>query len=473
MTAQSQREVRAIVRKAKDNHNLIRRAFAWLDMGSLRSRGLAAVSAVPVGAAGDGLVARPSGTPLDKNWGELFQELTDARTAWQQNPLARRMIGLTTSYTVGHGITLRSPCRPLQQFIDEFWQHNGMEQRIGEWSDELARSGELFPVLFTNPISGMSTVRTVPACRIESVEVDPEDYETELRYRETTPVGMAEKWWFAPHHADAKATAGADPAPVMLHFAVNRPIGAVRGESDLAPILPWLRRYNRWLEDRVRLNAAVRSFLWIVHAPQRLRAELQERYRTPPDPGSVIIAEQDAETWQAVTPTLHAADAEQDGRAIRWMIVAGGPGTALLDIGEGEDSNLATGKVMAEQRRRFLRRRQAYLVHMLTQITLEAWERSQNVRQERPYRAAGSAETSLRATAADIQAITPDISPEDNRDLAAAAQQLSAGLAQLVQLTGNGPALRKAALRMFAKFAGETLSEQEIEQILKEGETAQ
>ncbi len=110
---------------------------------------------------------------------------------------------------------------------------------------------------------------------------------------------------------------------------------------------------------------------------------------------------------------------------------------------------------------------------MLTQITLEAWERSQNVRQERPYRAAGSAETSLRATAADIQAITPDISPEDNRDLAAAAQQLSAGLAQLVQLTGNGPALRKAALRMFAKFADETLSEQEIEQILKEGETAQ
>jgi hypothetical protein len=43
----------------------------------------------------------------------------------------------------------------------------------------------------------------------------------------------------------------------MLHYAVNRPVGAVRGESDLAPILPWLRRYNRWLEDRVRLNAAI------------------------------------------------------------------------------------------------------------------------------------------------------------------------------------------------------------------------
>ena len=162
--------------------------------------------------------------------------------------------------------------------------------------------------------------------------------------------------------------------PVMLHFAVNQPVGAIRGESDLAPILPWLRRYSRWLEDRVRLNAAVRSFLWIVHAPARLRSQLEERYRQPPEPGSVIIADE-TEQWQAVTPSLNAADAAQDGRAIRWMIVAGRPGTALLDIGEGEDSSMATGTVQAEQRRRFLRRRQAYLVYMLVDLVIVAYER--------------------------------------------------------------------------------------------------
>lgn len=462
-----------------------------------RQAGLSAVTAVPVGRKGDGLVLRPAGSALDKDWGSLVAELTDARDAWRQNPLARRMVGLITSYTVGHGITLHTPYRPLQDFIDEFWQHNRMEQRISEWSDELARSGELFPVLFTNPISGMSTVRTVPACLIEAVEYDPDDYETELRYKEVQPLsggGLgAEKWWLSPQHPDAdraatrrpeEAQRAPRPTAVMLHFAVNRPIGAVRGESDLAPILPWLRRYNRWLEDRVRLNAAVRSFLWIVHAPSRLRTELQERYRTAPDPGSVIIAEQDAETWEAVTPTLHAADAEKDGRALRWMIVAGGPGTALLDMGEGEDSNLATGRVMAEQRRRFLRRRQAYLVYVLTQLTLEAWRRYEGAgRKAEPGEPSGpplGPENSRSAmhpegarhivTAADIQAITPDISPEDNRDLAAAAQQLSAGLAQLAELTGSGPALRKVALRMFAKFAGETLTEREIETILSEGE---
>ncbi len=89
-------------------------------------RGLAAVSAVPVGLASDGLALRSAGAPIDKSWGDLLQELTDARAAWQQNPLARRIVGLTTSYTVGHGITLQSPYRPLQRFIDDFWQHNHM-----------------------------------------------------------------------------------------------------------------------------------------------------------------------------------------------------------------------------------------------------------------------------------------------------------------------------------------------------------
>ena len=38
----------------------------------------------------------------------------------------------------------------------------------------------------------------------------------------------------------------------VVRDQLNRPVGCLRGESDLAPVLPWLRRYSRWLEDRVR-----------------------------------------------------------------------------------------------------------------------------------------------------------------------------------------------------------------------------
>jgi hypothetical protein len=415
----------------------------------------ATVTVVPVGRRDDGLVLRPAGTAIDKPWHELFQEFEDAREAWRRNPLARRLVGLITSYTVGNGITLHSEKRDAQRFLVEFWQQNRMELRVDEWSDELSRSGELFPVLFTNPVSGMSTIRTVPACLIRGVDFDPDDYERELRYQENTGPGEAEKWWIGVGSVDANQV----EQPLMLHYAVNRPVGAIRGESDLAPILPWLRRYNRWLEDRVRLNAAMRAFLWIVKVPARLRSALEERYRTPPEAGSVIIAEEGAETWEAVSPNLHAADAEKDGRAIRWMIVAGGPGTALLDLGEGEDSNLATGQAMAEQRRRFLRRRQAYLVWMLTDLTLNAYAR---------YRTANPGKAQIRN--ADLQAVTADISPEDNHSLATAAVALANSLEGMARLIGRGPAFRAMALRLFIKFIGESAGQAEVEAILAEGE---
>ena len=50
--------------------------------------------------------------------------------------------------------------------------------------------------------------------------------------------------------------------PVMLHYAVNRPVGAKFGESDLAPMLRWLTRYASWLEDRARLNRYRNTFLF-------------------------------------------------------------------------------------------------------------------------------------------------------------------------------------------------------------------
>lgn len=419
----------------------------------------ASVTPIAVGRDNDGLTLRPAGTMIDKPWHELFQEAEDAREAWRKNPLARRLIGLTTSYTVGNGIRLHSEKKQVQTFITEFWQRNQMELRVDEWSDELARSGELFPVLFTNAVSGMSSVRVVPSSMIRSIDYDGEDYERELRYEEVTPPGEAPKFWWGTGSNQASDK----DVPLMLHYAVNRPTGAVRGESDLASVLPWLRRYNRWLEDRVRLNAAMRAFLWIVKVPGRMRSELEERYRVPPEPGSVVIAEEGAETWEAVTPKIGASDAAGDGRAIRWMIVAGGPGTALLDLGEGEDSNLATGQAMAEQRRRFLRRRQAYLVWLLTDLTFRAYER---------WRGGGSGAPRARqlVTMADILAVAPDISPEDNNELASAASSLTNSLNGMASLIGAGPAYRSMALRLYSKFLGEALDEDEARQMLAEGE---
>lgn len=420
---------------------------------------LGSVRPVAPGLDGDGFAALPA-APYDPGAPDTIAIGRDALEAWRANPLARRLVGLTTSYCVGDGIRLTSPYPPLDGFLRRFWAHAGtrIDLELPDWSDELARSGELFLALFTDVGTGLSSVRAVPAAAIDRIEWEEGDYRTETGYRDISAGRAGAKWWKSQHHPELHLL-----DPVLLHFAVNRPVGALRGESDLGPILPWLRRYSRWLEDRVRLNAAVRSFLWVVNAPARVRAGLVEQYRKPPEPGSVILADE-SERWTAVTPSLHAADAEKDGRAIRWMITAAGPGTALLDLGEGEDSNLATGQVMQEQKRRFLRRRQRFLVHMLTELALVTWRRYALIMLRPGEWRDCSAE--------DIVALAPDISPEDNAQLSLAAAQMVGALRGLGEITGEGAAqsvaYKRLALRLFMRFAGEPLSADELDRLVEQ-----
>jgi hypothetical protein len=136
--------------------------------------------------------------PQDKKWWEPRDDFEDALKAWRTNPLAFRIVSLTTDYVVGSGVQISSPVAYVDRFISEFWQHrqNRMGMRIYSWCDELTRAGELFVVLFTNPADGMSYVRTIPAVKVDRVEVDEEDLERELRYHELRNDDPIQgRWW--------------------------------------------------------------------------------------------------------------------------------------------------------------------------------------------------------------------------------------------------------------------------------------
>lgn len=446
---------------------------AWREAGEAE---LGSVTVVPVGKPNDGvnrLFLGGAGGPADRSWAALVLDAKDALEAWRRNPMARRLVNLSTAFVVGDGITITSEDDEFQEFITQFWTHpeNHILSRQQEWCDEMIRSGELFPVIFTDPSGGVPWVRTVPSTEINEIRWRRgvyEDLEAELAYHQMGDVDNLDGiWWthpraLRPGEALDFPLGDADPAtmPVMLHFAVNRPVGALRGESDLGPVLPWLRRYTNWLEDRVRLNASMRAFLWIVHVPEHLKAIIEARWMGgPPQAGSVIVAEEGSERWEAVTPDLHAADAEKDGRALRWMIAAGGPGTSLLDFGEGEDSNLATGTAMKEQRQRFLRQRQNYFADMLVELTVVAYERW-----------LGHTGGTKRAVTRDMVMVdVPDISPENNSELASAAGGIVSSMTHMANLIGASDELRMMAVRLFAKFAGEALSDEQVETLVREG----
>jgi hypothetical protein len=98
------------------------------------------------------------------------QVLEQALEAWRTNPLARRIVELTTQYVVGGGLRVRVDHTYTHDFMDTFWEHrlNQMGMKVYELCDELTRAGELFLAVSTDA-AGMSYVRAIPAPDIEEI----------------------------------------------------------------------------------------------------------------------------------------------------------------------------------------------------------------------------------------------------------------------------------------------------------------
>lgn len=303
--------------------------------------------------------------PHDPTWPDVRSTQEQALEAWRANPLAFRIVALTTDYVVGGGLAVHSSLPWVETLLTQFWSHrlNRIPMRLYRWCDELTRAGELFLVLSTNPADGLSYVREVPAMRIDRLETAPDDLERELRYHELTG-DLAGRWWPGPAAAEAL-----EGPQLMLHYAINRPVGGLRGQSDLAPILPWLKRYKEWLEDRVRINRYKGAFLWQVtvkNAGPGVLERKRAQYMRPPAPGSVLVTDE-LEEWKAVQPAIEAGDAWLDGRAMRLMVAAGA-GIPLHFLAEGESANRATAREMGGPTYRHYAHRRLQFVDLLLDL---------------------------------------------------------------------------------------------------------
>lgn len=374
--------------------------------------------------------------PQDRQWWDVKTSLDDALEAYRSNPLAFRIVSLTSDFVVGRGITLTSENTAIDDFINRLWSHpkNHMTTRIYSWCDELSRAGELFLVLFTNPADGMTYVREIPAVRIDKIETDENDLEREIRYHEILKGEIQGRWWAA-----APQTSG---EPEVLHFAINKPVGCVRGQGDLVAIIPWLRRYKEWLEDRVRVNRFKNSFLWKVTVKGALVGELQSKrtqYAKPPEPGSIIVTDEN-ETWEPIQAKIEAEDVEPDGKALRLMIGAGA-GVPLHFLAEGETATRATAKEMGGPTVKHYQHRQLFFCELLIRVTTRALERAIELGKLRRPR---GGDFKLSYT-------VEDMTEEDNLLLAQAAKQI---VDALVIAKVEGWITDDLAMTMFYKFAG-------------------
>lgn len=373
--------------------NWVRRRAAGTPRG-------AASAAVREGEDGDYLwraISPRAGTPLSgtgqdpTDWSAMTRE---AYRAYCTNPLAYAVIEQQTNFVLGGGAHVVAVDPRVQRVVDGFWNDpdNAMDRRVYAIQTELALFGEQFIRYFVDPVTGRTVIRQLDPLDVAGIETDPEDVERVLGYWYRPGASSwragAGPWSGAGSASGAGASGGDDgrgdgegedrdkrrrrdwvPAEEVSHFAINKVSNALRGRSDLAPVLRWLHAYSDWLADRVtqnRLKGAVVYDVTLVGGGkqdiERHRAEQPQA----PETGTVIF-HSDKEIWKAVEPHVGAADVRDDGRALRLMVAAGS-GIPEHYLGEGGNANRATAAEMGLPAIKRMQRRQEHLRQVLATI---------------------------------------------------------------------------------------------------------
>jgi hypothetical protein len=404
--------------------------------------------------------------PRDRHSYDREEVLQDSLEAWRVNPLARRIVELTSQYVVGGGLSVSSKHVRTHKFLQEWWSHrlNRMEVRCFDLCDELTRSGELFLVVSTDA-AGMSYIRAIPAADILEIETAGNDVEQELVIWEKPAMdgsdqtgiisGLVGKPWKVYNAEGDSQTPTGGFEPVILHYAVNRPVGAKRGESDLAPLLRWLSRYAAWLEDRARLNRYRNTFLFWVKARFGSQAERLARQAelnaNPPNPGSVLVTDE-TEEWSVLSPKLESHEAGEDGLAIKKMIAAGSA-NPLHFLAEPESATRTTAESAGGPTFRHYEQRQLFFKWLLHDLVTVVVRRRKMVDR-------------MVSTEAELIVTGTDISARDNAALATAASVI---VASMTTMRDRGLIDDAELLRIVYRFAGEVV---DLEELLKRGKAA-
>lgn len=289
----------------------------------------------------DGPVQMPTEDPLcEWNMDTRKAVLTNCHAAYHRNPLAKRAVDLTRQFAIGKGFNLTFQNLDVKKVVEEFM--NDPENNVKEYEktflQDLQIDGELF-IRFFKGENGATVISPLPPWWITEIDTDPEffrrvkAYHVRINYNNPS-VSIAN----TPPPED-KTIEAAD----MLHVAINRHSYELRGRPDLFVILPWLRAYKEWMEDRVRQNKWRGALLWwvkILKATSGVIAAKVTQYRKPPSPGSIVVTSENEE-WTALTNPVGAGDVSEDGRQIK-LNVAVGVGLPEYMLSDGENANLAS-----------------------------------------------------------------------------------------------------------------------------------
>ena len=283
--------------------------------------------------------------PREWMFGERLRVWTRAHQVWERDPIAKGGVKLIRSFALGTGMVLSFKSRLCELAVRELIEDEKLKFQAFEKElfDQLLIDGEIFVRFFVSGEVGKAgskvTIRTVKPWQVEYIQTRPGDRNDVLFYhiREETGTGVP---------GDPGDALGGNliavPANEIVHVCINKLAYETRGRSELFVILPWLRAYREWLENRARINRykGIIYHLQLKNASPEVVRSKQAQFKRPVRPGSIYVSS-DFETLDSVGQNIEAGAVAEDGRQIR-LQNAGGLSLPEYMLSDGQNSNLAS-----------------------------------------------------------------------------------------------------------------------------------
>jgi len=261
---------------------------------------------------------------------ELFMMQDAVNSRYYTDPHARSILDNWTNYTIGGGLKVQVEVPKVQEWINEFRKRNKMKIREKRLIKRFYIEGELF--IAYHDKEGKVYVRRIRPNEVEDIKTDPDDFETVKEYKwtfESTLEGSQQvykrnSWVPDFRQADFDNGVARKKGTVKVpyvHFIKTTDDDQLRGRVPLQPVIKYLKYYEDWLIDRIRLNHERAKVVWIKEIKGK-GATATTRERRAPRGGMMLVENEDVH-YRIENPQLQSDEAKEDGLAILYTIGAG------------------------------------------------------------------------------------------------------------------------------------------------------
>ncbi|MCI4012368.1 hypothetical protein [Brevibacterium sp. ZH18] len=273
------------------------------------------------------------------------------------NPLVKRGLALRAGYVWAGGVGIQAPDGKesgtqdvnsvVQNFLDDPGNRKAFTgaQAHVRMENQLGTDGMVYAVLFSNPKTGFTRIRTLDPIEMTDIITNPEDasevwfyrrdYEESTIGERTAKVTTRQKttWYPAMGHKPTRRFPVIDGNPVnwdapVFMVAVNT-VGKF-GVGDAYAALPWARSYREFLEDWAKLMKSLARIAWKLSGKRSSAQQARSALNGLGEAGGIAAMDPNSQL-EAVPKSGATIDAES-GRPLATMIAAalGLPVTTLL-----------------------------------------------------------------------------------------------------------------------------------------------